>query len=129
MSLTAEQYEHQKAECDGLCVIDHDRIAADNPNLMPCVTCPFCKEIVDAILTPVSPTTAFKIGEKTDDPLAMYLSDIFTIPVNLAGLPALSLPAKTDGLPVGFQLIGKPFREADILGIGRFFEESVQGLI
>ena len=51
------------------------------------------------------------------------------IPVNLAGLPALSLPAKTDGLPVGFQLIGKPFREADILGIGRFFEESVQGLI
>ena len=81
-------------------------------------------EDVDAILTPVSPTTAFKIGEKTDDPLAMYLSDIFTIPVNLAGLPALSLPAKTDGLPVGFQLIGKPFREADILGIGRFFEES-----
>ncbi len=50
--LTREQYEHQKADCDGLCDIDHDRIASDNPNLMPCVTCPFCKKIVDAILTP-----------------------------------------------------------------------------
>ncbi|MBI5079401.1 Asp-tRNA(Asn)/Glu-tRNA(Gln) amidotransferase subunit GatA [Candidatus Wolfebacteria bacterium] len=81
-------------------------------------------EEVDAILTPVSPTPAFKIGEKTDNPLEMYLSDIFTIPVNLAGLPALSLPAKNDSPPVGFQLIGKPFHEADILGIGRLFEES-----
>jgi hypothetical protein len=53
-SLTTEQYEHQKAECDGLCDIDHDRIAANNPNLMPCVTCPFCKELVDAILTPTT---------------------------------------------------------------------------
>ncbi len=49
--LTKEQYEHQAAHCDGLCSIDHDRIANDNPNLMPCVTCPFCKELVDAILT------------------------------------------------------------------------------
>ena len=79
---------------------------------------------VDVILTPVAPTTAFKIGEKTDDPLLMYLSDIFTIPVNLAGLPAISIPVKLNaGLPVGFQLIGKHFREADILGIGQFYEK------
>ncbi|MEK7635995.1 MAG: Asp-tRNA(Asn)/Glu-tRNA(Gln) amidotransferase subunit GatA [Patescibacteria group bacterium] len=81
---------------------------------------------VDIILTPVSPTPAFKIGEKIDDPLSMYLSDIFTIPVNLAGLPAISIPVKkTNGLPVGFQLIGKPFREADILGVGRYYEKNV----
>ena len=87
---------------------------------------------VDVILTPVSPTSAFKIGEKTDDPLQMYLSDIFTIPVNLAGLPAISIPTTNnqrlttkDGrkLPVGFQLIGKPFREADVLGIGQYYEK------
>ena len=78
---------------------------------------------VDVIATPVTPTPAFKIGEKINDPLSMYLSDIFTIPVNLAGLPAVSIPAKVDsGLPVGFQLIGKPWREADILGIGQFYE-------
>jgi aspartyl-tRNA(Asn)/glutamyl-tRNA(Gln) amidotransferase subunit A len=89
---------------------------------------------VDVILTPVTPTRAFKIGEKTDDPLAMYLSDIFTIPVNLAGLPAISIPIKATNnsdklsvinnkLPIGFQLIGKPFREADILGIGQYYEK------
>jgi aspartyl-tRNA(Asn)/glutamyl-tRNA(Gln) amidotransferase subunit A len=92
---------------------------------------------VDVILTPVSPTPAFKIGEKTDDPLSMYLSDIFTIPVNLAGLPAISIPVKSHfcevnsrrvkskvngQLPIGFQLIGKPFHEADILGIGEYYE-------
>ena len=78
---------------------------------------------VDVILTPVAPTPAFKFGEKTDDPLAMYLSDIFTIPVNLAGLPGISIPVKNSGtLPIGFQLIGKPWREADILGIGQFYE-------
>lgn len=84
---------------------------------------------VDVILTPVAPTTAFKIGEKVEDPLLMYLSDIFTIPVNLAGLPAVSIPVRYEtrdnrqSLPVGFQLIGKPFREADILGIGQFYEK------
>ncbi|MDP3014945.1 MAG: Asp-tRNA(Asn)/Glu-tRNA(Gln) amidotransferase subunit GatA [bacterium] len=91
-------------------------------------------EEVDVILTPVSPTPAFKIGEKTDDPLQMYLSDIFTIPVNLAGLPALSIPVnpkpKTQNLkpnlPVGFQLIGKPFREVDILGIGQYYEKIIE---
>ena len=87
---------------------------------------------VDIILTPVSPTAAFKIGEKTDDPLSMYLSDIFTIPVNLAGLPAISIPVKqttnyklqTTNLPVGFQLIGKPFHETDILEIGKHYEKQ-----
>lgn len=83
---------------------------------------------VDVILTPVAPTPAFKIGEKTSDPLSMYLSDIFTIPVNLAGLPAISIPVKSitnysiTQLPVGFQLIGKHWREADILGIGQYYE-------
>ena len=79
---------------------------------------------VDVILTPVYPTSAFNIGEKIDDPLKMYLGDIFTIPANLAELPAISIPIKqTVGLPVGFQLIGKPFREADILGIGQYYEK------
>lgn len=86
---------------------------------------------VDVIFTPVAPTPAFKIGEKVSDPLAMYLSDIFTIPVNMAGLPAISIPAKMKSspaegrasLPIGFQLIGKHWREADILGIGQFYEK------
>ncbi len=81
---------------------------------------------VDVILTPTSPTIAFKFGEKKD-PLAMYLSDIFTIPVNLAGVPAISIPVKnyhqTKELPVGFQLIGRHFKEKDILGIGQFYEK------
>ena len=84
---------------------------------------------VDVILTPVSPTVPFRFGEKTNDPLAMYLSDIFTIPVNMAGLPAISIPCgvsniehQTSNLPVGFQLIGKWWREADILGLGQFYE-------
>ena len=79
---------------------------------------------VDVILTPVAPTPAFKIGEKTDDPLQMYLSDIFTIPVNLAGLPGISIPVngREGKLPIGFQLIGKPWHEADILGLGMFYE-------
>jgi aspartyl-tRNA(Asn)/glutamyl-tRNA(Gln) amidotransferase subunit A len=79
-------------------------------------------ERVDVILTPVSPTTAFKVGEKTDDPLTMYLADVFTLATSLAGLPGISVPAKTPGLPVGFQLIGRHFREADILGLGRLYE-------
>ncbi len=81
---------------------------------------------VDAIFTPVSPTPAFKLGEKIDDPLTMYLSDIFTISVNLAGLPALSLPCgKVDNLPVGLQIIGKPFEESKILEIGKIFEKNL----
>jgi aspartyl-tRNA(Asn)/glutamyl-tRNA(Gln) amidotransferase subunit A len=81
-------------------------------------------EKVDAILTPTSPTPAFKIGEKITDPLSMYLSDIFTVSVNLAGLPAISLPCgKIYGLPVGLQLIGKAFEENQILEIGKIFEK------
>ena len=81
---------------------------------------------VDAIFTPVSPTPPFKLGEKIDDPLTMYLSDIFTISVNLAGLPALSLPCgKVDKLPVGLQIIGKPFEENKILEIGKIFEKNL----
>jgi len=78
---------------------------------------------VDVILTPVAPTPAFKIGEKMDDPISMYLCDIFTGPVNLAGLPGLSLPAgKIDNLPVGLQIIGKPFEEEVILKVAELFE-------
>ena len=83
-------------------------------------------EQVDLILTPVSPTTAFKVGEKMEDPLFMYLSDIFTIPINLAGLPAMSIPCGFDGkgLPIGLQIIGKPSDEATILQAGHFFESE-----
>jgi len=82
-------------------------------------------EKVDAIFTPVSPTPAFKIGEKIDDPLTMYLSDIFTVSINLAGLPALSIPCgKVGNLPVGLQIIGKPFEEYTILEIGKYFENT-----
>jgi aspartyl-tRNA(Asn)/glutamyl-tRNA(Gln) amidotransferase subunit A len=80
----------------------------------------------DAIITPTAPTTAFKIGEKTKDPLQMYLSDIYTISVNLAGLPALSLPCGFDaqGLPIGMQIIGKPFDEGTILNLAYAYEQS-----
>ncbi len=80
----------------------------------------------DVIATPVAPTTAFKIGEKMADPLQMYLSDIFTISVNLAGLPGLSIPCgfDSDGLPIGLQLIGAPFAEETILRAGDAFERT-----
>jgi aspartyl-tRNA(Asn)/glutamyl-tRNA(Gln) amidotransferase subunit A len=83
-------------------------------------------ESCDAIITPTAPTTAFKIGEKTQDPLQMYLSDICTISVNLAGLPALSLPCgfDTDGLPIGIQIIGKHFDEATLFRIAYAYEQS-----
>lgn len=85
-------------------------------------------EGVDVILTPVAPTPAFKIGEKVDDPLQMYLSDIFTIPVNLAGTCALSVPAgfSAGGLPIGLQLIGKPFAEETILRAAHAFEQATE---
>ena len=78
----------------------------------------------DCLLTPTTPTTAFKLGEKTQDPLAMYLSDIYTAPVNLAGLPAISVPCGTDSeaLPIGAQVIGKRFDEEMILRVGRWIE-------
>jgi len=81
---------------------------------------------VDAILTPTTPTPAFAFDEKTSDPLEMYLADIFTISVNLAGLPAVSLPCglSPDGLPIGFQLIGKPFQEPDLLSCAAAYEAA-----
>ncbi len=84
---------------------------------------------VDVVLAPVTPTPAFKIGEKSDDPLAMYLADVFTAPVNLAGLPSISIPVKKykigeKTLPIAFQLIGKHFHENDILSIGGWYEKE-----
>ncbi len=84
---------------------------------------------VDVIATPVAPTPAFRIGEKTEDPLQMYLSDIFTIPVNLAGTCALSLPCGFSGsraCPSALQLIGKPFGEETILRAGHAFEQATE---
>lgn len=84
-------------------------------------------EAVDVLLTPTAPTTAFKIGEKTTDPLAMYLEDIFTVGVNVAGLPALSIPcgaSPDDGLPVGLHLTGRAFDEANILAIAKCYESA-----
>jgi aspartyl-tRNA(Asn)/glutamyl-tRNA(Gln) amidotransferase subunit A len=80
----------------------------------------------DVIITPTAPTPAFKIGEKIADPLQMYLSDIYTISVNLAGLPALSLPCGFDAqhLPIGMQIIGKSFDEATILNLAHSYEQS-----
>ncbi|SEM91990.1 Asp-tRNA(Asn)/Glu-tRNA(Gln) amidotransferase subunit GatA [Lihuaxuella thermophila] len=83
----------------------------------------------DVVIGPTTPTTAFKIGEKVDDPLTMYANDICTIPVNLAGLPAISVPCGlADGLPVGLQIIGKAFDEATILRVAHAFEQETERL-
>ena len=83
---------------------------------------------VDAILTPSTPSSAFKIGEKLNDPISMYLNDIFTVPVNLAGLPGISIPAGFDnnGYPLGLQIIGKAFDEQTILNIAYSIEEKIK---
>ncbi|MBN1540886.1 Asp-tRNA(Asn)/Glu-tRNA(Gln) amidotransferase subunit GatA, partial [candidate division KSB1 bacterium] len=80
----------------------------------------------DCLLAPTAPTTAFRLNEKLDDPLSMYLSDVYTVSVNLAGLPALSVPAGTDtqGLPVGAQLIAKPFDEETLFCVGQAIENA-----
>jgi aspartyl-tRNA(Asn)/glutamyl-tRNA(Gln) amidotransferase subunit A len=82
---------------------------------------------VDAILTPSTPSSAFKIGEKKNDPISMYLNDIFTVPVNLAGIPAISLPAGVDNnnYPLGLQLIGKPLDEQKLLNIAYAIEKKI----
>ena len=80
---------------------------------------------VDAIISPTSPTTAFEVGEKIGDPLSMYLSDILTIPANMAGLPGMSVPCGfVDDLPVGLQIIGPRFSESRIYNIGMAYERS-----
>ena len=83
-------------------------------------------EQVDAIISPTSPVTAFKLGEKTEDPLAMYLMDVFTLPCNLAGLPGVSLPCgfSASSLPIGLQVLARPFDEALMLRIARAFERE-----
>jgi aspartyl-tRNA(Asn)/glutamyl-tRNA(Gln) amidotransferase subunit A len=79
----------------------------------------------DVLVTPVSPTPAFRLGEKVHDPLQMYLSDIFTIPINIAGLPAISVPCGfSQGLPVGLQIIGRPFEEATVLRVAYAYEQA-----
>lgn len=85
-------------------------------------------EKVDVLVCPTSPSTAFKAGEKVDDPLSMYLSDLMTIPVNLTGLPGLSLPCgyDGDGLPIGMQLIGKVLREDVLLQVAYAYEQSTE---
>ena len=80
---------------------------------------------VDVIMGPTAPTTAFRLGEKADDPVSMYLSDIYTIATNLAGLPGMSLPVEpVNGLPVGLQLIGNYFSEAKLLNLGHRFQQE-----
>lgn len=82
----------------------------------------------DFIISPVSPTVAYRIGEKTADPVEMYLGDIYTVPVNIAGLPALSLPCgkDADGMPIGMQLIGRAFSENTLFRAGHTFEKAVK---
>lgn len=86
----------------------------------------FAFEKVDAIIAPVSPTPAFKLGEKAEDPLKMYLADIFTVSANLVGIPALAVPNgfNTNGLPLGFQLIGPRYSEPVLFELGKMFEEK-----
>jgi aspartyl-tRNA(Asn)/glutamyl-tRNA(Gln) amidotransferase subunit A len=84
-------------------------------------------EKYDALVTPTSPTVPFKLGEKVDDPMQMYLSDVCTLPINIAGLPAISIPAGfADGLPIGMQIIGKPFDEDTILRIAFAYEQATE---
>jgi aspartyl-tRNA(Asn)/glutamyl-tRNA(Gln) amidotransferase subunit A len=86
----------------------------------------FDKEKVDVILGPTSPTPAFRIGERIENPLEMYLSDVFTIPANLAGIPGVSIPCgfTGDNLPIGVQLMGKHFDETTLLKVARAFEKE-----
>ncbi|MAJ65661.1 MAG: Asp-tRNA(Asn)/Glu-tRNA(Gln) amidotransferase GatCAB subunit A [Alphaproteobacteria bacterium] len=83
-------------------------------------------EQVDVLLTPTAPSAAFAVGENSDDPVAMYLNDVFTVPASLAGLPGMSLPATVnkDGLPLGLQLIGRPFDEETVIRVGGVMEEA-----
>jgi aspartyl-tRNA(Asn)/glutamyl-tRNA(Gln) amidotransferase subunit A len=81
---------------------------------------------VDALLTPTAPSAAFAQGEKMDDPIKMYLNDLFTVPSNLAGVPAISVPGGLDanGLPLGLQVIGKPFGEETVFAVAAELEQA-----
>ena len=83
---------------------------------------------VDCILVPTTPSAAFAIGDKTEDPIAMYLNDVFTVPANLAGLPAISVPAglSVDGLPLGLQIVGRAFDEEGVLRVAQVLEGAAQ---
>jgi aspartyl-tRNA(Asn)/glutamyl-tRNA(Gln) amidotransferase subunit A len=83
-------------------------------------------ETCDVLLAPVAPTPAFKLGEMLDDPLSMYLSDIFTLPASLAGIPGVSLPCgfSRDGLPIGLQILGKHFDEEKLIKVAYNFEQA-----
>ena len=83
-------------------------------------------ETVDAILAPATPTAAFPVGRKVDDPVTNFLNDVFTVPANLAGLPGMAVPAglNADGLPLGLQILGRPFDEATLYSIGRVIEDA-----
>jgi aspartyl-tRNA(Asn)/glutamyl-tRNA(Gln) amidotransferase subunit A len=85
---------------------------------------------VDAIVTPTSPTAAFKLGEKVDDPLAMYLADIYTVTADLAGIPGISIPCgeTREKLPIGLQILGRHFEEATILRLAHAYEKQVSGV-
>jgi len=84
-------------------------------------------EKVDAIVTPTSPTVAFKIGQKVNDPLSMYLNDIFTLPVNISGLPGISLPCGlSDGLPVGLQVIANSYQETTMFRVAAAYERGTK---
>jgi aspartyl-tRNA(Asn)/glutamyl-tRNA(Gln) amidotransferase subunit A len=83
-------------------------------------------ERFDVVVTPTSPSVAFRLGERTDDPLSMYLSDVCTVPMSLAGLPAISIPCgRADGLPVGFQIAGPAFSENRLLEIAHALEQAI----
>jgi aspartyl-tRNA(Asn)/glutamyl-tRNA(Gln) amidotransferase subunit A len=83
-------------------------------------------ERFDLLVSPTSPTVAFPLGARTQDPLAMYVSDILTIPSNMAGLPGLSIPCGlSDGLPVGLQLVGPQFSENTLFGAGHALEQAL----
>ncbi|MFL6197379.1 MAG: Asp-tRNA(Asn)/Glu-tRNA(Gln) amidotransferase subunit GatA [Thermoanaerobaculia bacterium] len=88
-------------------------------------------EQADLVVTPTSPTPAFRLGERTEDPLAMYLSDIFTTPANLVGLPAFAIPsgADSEGLPLSLQIMGRPFDEATVFRAARAFEREVAWVV
>jgi len=82
-------------------------------------------EKVQAVVAPTSPTVAFQIGARTDDPYQMYLADVFTIPANMAGIPGLAVPCGfANGLPVSLQILGKPFDESTILKVGHAYEQA-----